>query len=304
LINTSGDLDIICQNPFEHNAGLQKLRENNPHERTREQHTGNELPTWVAEFNIARKLQSQIIFGQREIFNAGSKYCFVPAQLLGPKQEVLSLEGIVIGRIRLVVDSKQEDGKQSVRDIMTSFFGQDVLGGEQARLYAPRVGGVIWEQKEPESFLQACLRTIVLDCTTPPNMRRLHQSEIGFLSSTNERQVDYRYILTTKSENQGDHQSRRLADPFFVKPNLMFTVADNGLFLMARPHVREGDIIVVLDGGKLPMVLRQCETEHDIKGLGEVYHIIGPAYAHGFMDGEAYEAVRMGLLEKQDLLVV
>jgi hypothetical protein len=37
----------------------------------------------------------------------------------------------------------------------------------------------------------------------------------------------------------------------------MFTMTTNGLFLLTRTYVMEGDLVVVLDGGKVPLILRE-----------------------------------------------
>jgi hypothetical protein len=50
------------------------------------------------------------------------------------------------------------------------------------------------------------------------------------------------------------------------------------------PHTcQEGDVISVLAGGRVPFVLRKCGENQ--------YQLIGDAYIHGIMDGEAVEAL-------------
>jgi hypothetical protein len=82
--------------------------------------------------------------------------------------------------------------------------------------------------------------------------------------------------------------------------DLKFATTDNGLYMLARPHVRQGDVVAVLDGGRIPMVLRKAEHE----GLKDTYKIVCSAYVHGFMDGEVDTGVEEGWLQKQDILLL
>ncbi|KAH8726434.1 hypothetical protein GQ44DRAFT_705619 [Phaeosphaeriaceae sp. PMI808] len=47
--------------------------------------------------------------------------------------------------------------------------------------------------------------------------------------------------------------------------------------------IRAGDLVVILRGGAIPFILRK-----DANG----YHLIGNAYVHGIMQGEAVEEWR------------
>ncbi|KAH8693351.1 hypothetical protein GQ44DRAFT_719686 [Phaeosphaeriaceae sp. PMI808] len=53
--------------------------------------------------------------------------------------------------------------------------------------------------------------------------------------------------------------------------------------------IRPGDVVCVLFGGNAPFILRQN---------GQFYELVGPAYFHGFMKGEAIEAVESGRLSR------
>ena len=58
---------------------------------------------------------------------------------------------------------------------------------------------------------------------------------------------------------------------------------------MCYPHFREGDIVVIIYGAKLPITLREDEQ---VPGQ---YKVMGEAYVHGYMYGEA-----MGKFEERD----
>ncbi|EMT67440.1 hypothetical protein FOC4_g10005530 [Fusarium odoratissimum] len=81
----------------------------------------------------------------------------------------------------------------------------------------------------------------------------------------------------------------------------MFSVMDNALFLARCFAAKQGDVVAVLDGGKVPLVLRKVNSRVDVEG--EFYMVVGSTYVHGFMDGEAEVGVIDGWLEKRKTLM-
>ena len=63
-------------------------------------------------------------------------------------------------------------------------------------------------------------------------------------------------------------------------------------------EAREGDGVVVLDGGKVPLAVRRVEGGRD------EWEVLGTAYVHGFMDGRAMEVVKEGKLEWRSITLV
>jgi hypothetical protein len=63
----------------------------------------------------------------------------------------------------------------------------------------------------------------------------------------------------------------------------------NGSIGLCFPNSQPGDEVWVLHGGKVPFVLRPCKSDCE-GGITEnrgYYNLIGEAYLHGYMDGEA-----------------
>ncbi|KAH8673419.1 hypothetical protein BX600DRAFT_536017 [Xylariales sp. PMI_506] len=89
-----------------------------------------------------------------------------------------------------------------------------------------------------------------------------------------------------------------------------FTMTLNGLFLMVREQVQEGDIVVVMDGGKVPVILRKAEGvstdsgDQSAANLMSVYRFVCVAYVHGFMDGEAELGMENGTLLREEFTLV
>lgn len=61
-----------------------------------------------------------------------------------------------------------------------------------------------------------------------------------------------------------------------------FAVTEGGYFLMGPDSMEDGDVVVVLDGGKTPFVLRPSRSEE-----GQ-WTLVGECYVHGLMSGEVY----------------
>lgn len=63
-----------------------------------------------------------------------------------------------------------------------------------------------------------------------------------------------------------------------------FCLTDSKHFSMIPTKSEPGDILVVLDGAKVPIVLRPVQGDD----LEEKFQVIGGAYIHGLMDGEGF----------------
>jgi hypothetical protein len=67
-----------------------------------------------------------------------------------------------------------------------------------------------------------------------------------------------------------------------------FFITRNGYFGLGPQAARQGDRVVVLLGVDVPLVLRRVDKTH---------HVVGEAYVHGIMNGEAVEQWRLGMKE-------
>ncbi|VTT69409.1 unnamed protein product [Fusarium fujikuroi] len=355
LINYSGNLDIICQNPFELWGGPRAL----------EHFSVGDLPSWAAEFDAKPETCVPVLFAQRDIFAAGSKHCTTPCRVLGHGENMLALRGVKLGNVGPILQRRviisPGLGKQELTEshfkkggwnrfirseereagfLMEVYLGKEAVRNPDSRLYEPKFGGSRSEEilSEPEiqfssvrphgphesmceTAFCAFLRTLFRDCTHPPRIRRLRDSEIASLQVHNRDYTSQGFIGGLKNYKVRDNwrlsryafshdpeaeDKMQLAYVGYAPYNrdLMFTMTDNGVFLLVRPHVQQGDIVVVLDGAKVPMILRKAELNRQGGDDIAVYRIVCSAYAHGFMDGEAGEMVDQGRLEKQDIFIV
>ena len=69
--------------------------------------------------------------------------------------------------------------------------------------------------------------------------------------------------------------------------NRRYMLTENDHFGLAPGCAREGDLVVVLFGGELPFLLRPAN-------VNEAFYLVGDAYIHGLMQGEAVTAWENG----------
>ncbi|KAG5787634.1 hypothetical protein H9Q69_013306 [Fusarium xylarioides] len=307
LINLAGNLDILCQNPFERPQGPTALQKS--------QHK-HKLPSWVAEYDSKRRQCATMLFAQRGIFNAGVKNCETPCRVIGPEKDILVTKGTILGTIAPIL----QDGKDlEAFDVMDLYLGKEAFEQPQEHLYSPKVGGK--EILTGDTAIRAFWRTMVKDCTLPPRMRRLRPTEIERLDVENQEQLKSEWSpLQTYRLHFGNKYSRSAfgyqpADDedlakldvegqishHYSPGSFMFALTDNGLFLATRFAAKQGDVVAVLDGGKVPLALRKVESRGGVEG--DLYMVVGSTYVHGFMDGEAEVGVGEGWLEKREILI-
>jgi hypothetical protein len=77
-----------------------------------------------------------------------------------------------------------------------------------------------------------------------------------------------------------------------------FGLTLNGLMARFPKETKEGDIVAILYGGRTPFILRP-----NLANQAE-YCLVGPAYVHGFMDGEAITSSDAGNLEQREFVLV
>ena len=75
-------------------------------------------------------------------------------------------------------------------------------------------------------------------------------------------------------------------------------------------HVRPGDKICLLYGGRLPFILREAGMTDVVKENGEkvqrqLYQMVGgESYVHGLVDGEGLEIARQKNLPVEDICLI
>lgn len=317
FIESSKSLDIICQNPWTTVPLAPR---------------DAELPTWVASFT-SKDLSglhdgfSALLFAQRGIFQAGSETCQVPCQTLDDGK-TLSAEAIILGTLGKIlqedyeIDDNDRSWLQSLsseyfarvpRQWMELYFGQHLLA-------ASPDPPVKYDQSSEPAF-EAFWRTLVMDCKSFP-IERLTQDDIDsddkifrkLLSLTveeikmghvHEWQIEYeeekKHLYQERRDELSELQESLICRRMWVRNfvHWTFTVSENGLYCMLKKGAKPGDILAVVDGGKVPVVLRAVDN-----GDSRKFKFITTAYVHGFMDGEAILAIEQGTLTRTNVLLV
>lgn len=146
-----------------------------------------------------------------------------------------------------------------------------------------------------ESLGEAFRRTLVAD-------RRMGvvQGDEGFSRG---------FAITLPADHHaGDNsdEDRRFRDgvnAFIVVADMRrFAITSRGMIGLVPRTTQPGDEVALLSGGQVPYILKRADehgatdehNSHDDKHLR--FHLIGEAYMHGIMDGEALSAVDIGKL--------
>ncbi|KAL6877850.1 heterokaryon incompatibility domain-containing protein [Trichoderma longibrachiatum] len=66
-----------------------------------------------------------------------------------------------------------------------------------------------------------------------------------------------------------------------------FAVTRGGYFVLGPDALQEGDVVVILRGGKTPFLLREVRG-HDDSNADGGWVLVGECYVHGLMDGEGW----------------
>jgi hypothetical protein len=72
----------------------------------------------------------------------------------------------------------------------------------------------------------------------------------------------------------------------------LFISDDPGWMGLVPIDARIGDEIVLLEGGRVPYVLRRA-ADDDLKGSENLYEFVGAAYVHGIMDGSQWSDTQL-----------
>ncbi|KAI8628880.1 heterokaryon incompatibility protein-domain-containing protein [Xylariaceae sp. FL1651] len=298
FIDKAANLDIICQNPW-------LTGESKSKNRSRDYKKTEPLPSWVADFTDEGRFDQfeegleSMLFAQRNIFAAGPPNCLVPCKVSQGKR--LHVQGVVIDEVGPILQEGEhavrEGETQTISQVYTLpkqwmqlYFGEKLLDDDESAVY-PATG---------EALFRAYWRTLVIDCKSYP-IERLSQEDI---------EIDDKIF---KKLTRHDFDKNGVEPVFSLVSNLVsrtmwwrnfrqrfFAQSKTGLLLMLRKGIKEGDILAILDGGKVPCVLRPVQD--DDKGLE--YRFLNAAYVHGYMDGRAITEVRHGRLKKQEFILV
>ena len=144
-----------------------------------------------------------------------------------------------------------------------------------------------------------------MDCSAYP-IRRLREDELDL------EEDKYRALLRKVCKPETDYDlgpdGNEDGQPVSLEvlernaASWVFCVTDSGFYTMSlRGITKPGDLVLVLDGGKVPVLVRpvakECPPEHCS------YEIVHVVYTHGFMNGETEKWIEEARLKESEFLI-
>jgi hypothetical protein len=254
------------------------------------------LPSWLPNFSCT--IAKKILFAQRSIFSAGAEKCKCPVEI--DPDGGLTVTGIVLGAITTMKPIREN----------TYFRGQ--WFSPWARDWMP--DGLADPNSEDKSYVtggnafEAYWRTLMTDCLAHPT-RRLSQDDLKEYTEIFNEWRQKISLLPLNGPELGQHDiydgnqallskmdevARRTGIYSLIK-EWQFAELAGGVYAMVpweglhgdNKSSKIGDLVVAVDGGKVPLVLRERNNVGQHENGRVKWEVIGTAYAHGFMDGLA-----------------
>jgi hypothetical protein len=241
------------------------------------------LPSWVPKFGT-EPLSTKFHIWKR--FSAGGSIFRGSGIEKHPKcNNILSVEGVLLDNVGSLIISKPLSS-WLLEDFVANFQKAQVLAGYDY-------------SKGDESF-DTYWRTLTLDLSLRYQFRDFMK-----VDPDAHRRILKDVLLEPDSKEEDGRRAAQEVLHYtgnFTGDNF-FTITQGGFSAMVPPSAKEGDIILVLLGASAPLVARAISGLGDADALPQRYRLIGPAYVHGFMDGEAIGMLDKGLSKQMFELV-
>jgi hypothetical protein len=212
------------------------------------------LPSWVPDWTV--NVAPDHLYKRSPSGRLYSACANLPADFhVNREEKTLNCSGWIFDTVKGVTDSNGDicSGPEIV-EIWTDWLTvQEFATGNSVTPYT-------------QSVEEVFLRTLVADC------ERIGM-DIGSRIPPEESTKDIMDAISL-----GIHGTFKGPHSAFTHRKLILT--DRGYLGLTAKHVLPGDTVVVLKGGNCPMVLRVNESDSH-------FSLIGEAYIHGIMDGEA-----------------
>lgn len=319
ILNTSRNLDVLCQmtlRPLPSKMGLTIDLDNNRKPCDESFPPIASSPSWVPDFSADLRYGNEmgVLFAGnsgKQIYSAGSSKLRSQGIIQPIYDRYLRLKIVVLGFFESdEVCVNQSKTMEAARMLPGEWLQEYEDGFSILNDVGP---DAIRYQQTGESAFQAYWRTLLRDCKAEFQERLddedISRSDAPFwellrycqsLSDGEHDAHDSDAVLQEKWEKLPSRVSRQWYLTYGV---WRFACTANKLYTMVQ-NVKRDDLVVVADGAKVPLVLRRedGQARKEIDGL-PVYSLVGTAYVHGFMDGEALEKVGQGVKHEQTCLL-
>ncbi|GAW23816.1 hypothetical protein ANO14919_133930 [Xylariales sp. No.14919] len=240
------------------------------------------VPDWDADFDTLDNPSHGVIFRLRtlHLFNTCGSRLF-GGSANSNEQGSLRVSGITFD----VVERISPPTYRTQRDTTKVIQSWRVMAGVEEAPDRPYPSG--------GTILDAFWRTLCFDTST----------KFISLLSLYGRPTNDRLPGGFQDKLEGNRFSQRVARAILDR---RFYVSKKGYMGLAPDTVKEGDMICVLAGGRLPFILRDANTTFkrlgDSSGAERAHTLIGDAYLHGIMDGEAVAEIDEGSFQTYKLI--
>jgi hypothetical protein len=220
------------------------------------------LPSWIMDISKHIPAASGLALCGMTLYNA----CGIMAEpfcQFSPDKRRLAAGGWLIDTVNVLNAVSPTTDSETPRQRWVRDVHRWAPEDGMKRLYSPT----------NETFLNAYWRTITAD--RKQDKRIVPQDIEG----------------PTWYERYQSLEERTVPDEEVTLAGWRFGTSKCGIFCMFPPAAEEGDLIVILCGGKIPYLLRP------LKQGGDEYKLVGEAYIHGLMDGQVYLCIAKALHE-------
>ncbi|CAJ2510846.1 Uu.00g064710.m01.CDS01 [Anthostomella pinea] len=281
-VNTTQDLDLLCQSPW-HFGSMMAPKKG--------------MPSWCPDFANPRLPGPGVLFAQRSIFSSGSEKCRTSCRILD--EIYLQVEGVCLDQLAGICGEPERDPDAPYSYLSPLDFIEGSIP-KQLRKKDADERPVMYAWTGEPAF-QAYWRTILTDCKRYPTCRldpaTLHAcSEL--LESWREGDKPFEYY----DGEGGSVRAELYGLGVSVMSELNFATTESGIYCMVPRSAIVGDEVAIFSGGKVPMVIRRQKPG---TGANErrCHGVVGPAYAHGFMDGQGAALVHNGDLAEASIFL-
>ncbi|TGJ81098.1 hypothetical protein E0Z10_g7657 [Xylaria hypoxylon] len=236
--------------------------------------------SWVGDWSCVRVIRPLIEpDNPKQLYNAYKSGRFTREQNLAHKDiGVLKLRGAIFDKLDIV----KEETKP-----LNEGWEEDVKSWEPSDIQS-------YHYPSGEDAVNAFWRTLIMDDSFAV-FYRVHER------LTAQQTDEYRDLYLRWRYDRGsglDKDGRSFAQCIHWGPEMntlagwTFAVTSSGYFARVQPDAKPGDMVVLLQGSTVPVILRSV----DLTEYGQARHsvqadsfwtLIGTAYVHGIMDGEA-----------------
>jgi hypothetical protein len=223
------------------------------------------LPTWLPDLSKHWSSSSGLAAAGATRYNACGTHSHSSCTI-SPISLRLTAQGIFIDTISVLNTISLRLPDETSRDRWV----RDVLSWAPPNLNC--LTRYAWTSSHGESNLTAYWRTLTTDRRAD---KRLSADDFNHVN----------WYLEIR-------EGRVIPEELLVLIGWRFGLTAQNFYCMFPPQAQEGDVVVILYGAEIPLLLRRNA------GKKELYELVGEAYVHGLMDGEAARYADAGLWER------